>query len=147
MNGKQLLIAACVFMLGLPILFCGGCIVLGVIGAAVTPIEPDPPAAPSPKPSPSRPPEQPNPQEKPQETPQPSFFSPVITSAEYQQLATGISYEEAVRIIGSPGEEVSRTDLAGTTTVMYMWKNTNGSNANAMFQNGKLVTKAQFGLR
>jgi hypothetical protein len=29
---------------------------------------------------------------------------------------------------------------------MYSWKNRNGSNMNAMFQDGELVTKAQFGL-
>jgi hypothetical protein len=58
-----------------------------------------------------------------------------------------MSYEEAVRIIGEPGTEISRSDLAGYTTVMYSWSNTGGANMNAMFQNGALVTKAQFGLR
>lgn len=29
---------------------------------------------------------------------------------------------------------------------MYSWVNFDGSNANAMFQNGELVMKAQFGL-
>lgn len=38
--------------------------------------------------------------------------------------------------------------MAGITTVMFMWEGTSfGGNMNAMFQNGKLVTKAQFGLR
>lgn len=50
-------------------------------------------------------------------------------------------------MIGSPGEEAARSSLAGYTTVMYSWKNANGSNMNAMFQNDRLVTKAQFGLR
>jgi hypothetical protein len=30
---------------------------------------------------------------------------------------------------------------------MYSWQNDSGSNMNAMFQNGKLVNKAQLGLR
>ena len=30
---------------------------------------------------------------------------------------------------------------------MYMWQNSDGSNMNAMFQNDKLVNKAQFGLK
>lgn len=71
---------------------------------------------------------------------------PVATRAEYSQLREGMTYEEAVRIIGARGDELSRSDLAGITTVMYSWVNDNGSNMNAMFQNNKLVTKAQFGL-
>lgn len=42
--------------------------------------------------------------------------------------------------------ELCRSDLAGHTTVMYAWKNRNGSNMSAMFQDGALVSKAQFGL-
>jgi hypothetical protein len=30
---------------------------------------------------------------------------------------------------------------------MYSWKNADGSNMSAMFQNGQLIAKAQFGLR
>ena len=71
---------------------------------------------------------------------------PVVTRSEYSQLREGMTYEEAVRIIGVRGDELSRSDLAGITTVMYSWVNDNGSNMNAMFQNNKLVTKAQFGL-
>lgn len=37
--------------------------------------------------------------------------------------------------------------IAGYTTVMYEWKNDDGSNMNARFQNGGLVNKAQFGLQ
>jgi hypothetical protein len=72
--------------------------------------------------------------------------APVVTRAEYDGLKEGISYSEAVSIIGVSGEELSRSDLAGISTVMYSWTNANGSNMNAMFQNGKLITKAQFGL-
>jgi hypothetical protein len=34
----------------------------------------------------------------------------------------------------------------GYVSVMYIWKNSDGSNMNALFQNGKLLNKAQFGL-
>lgn len=71
---------------------------------------------------------------------------PVVTKAKYDQLSEGMTYSEAARIIGTPGDELSRSDLAGISTVMYSWANSNGSNMNAMFQNGKLVTKAQLGL-
>lgn len=72
---------------------------------------------------------------------------PIVTLAEYEQIREGMTYEQVKTIIGTPGQELSRSDLAGYTTVMYSWSNTNGSNMNAMFQNGRLVNKAQFGLR
>ncbi len=75
-----------------------------------------------------------------------AIFGMPVTMAEFSQIKPGMSYEEVEAIIGSPGEEMSRSELAGFTTVMYVWKNATGSNMNAMFQNGALVNKAQFGL-
>lgn len=72
---------------------------------------------------------------------------PIVTLAEYEQIREGMTYGEVIAVIGSPGEELSRSDMAGYVTVMYSWSNANGSNMNAMFQNGRLVTKAQLGLR
>lgn len=71
-----------------------------------------------------------------------------VTMAQYEQLTTGMPYDAAVRILGGSGTELSRSELAGVTTVMYAWDGTTiGANMNAMFQDGKLVQKAQFGLR
>ncbi len=78
--------------------------------------------------------------------PLPSATRTVVTMAEYNRLQTGMTYQQAVEIIGAPGEELSRSELAGTLTVMYSWSNLGGSNMNAMFQNNGLVNKAQFGL-
>jgi hypothetical protein len=75
-----------------------------------------------------------------------SYSMKRITADEYARLYDGISYSQAVTIIGDPGEETSRTDMAGYVTVAYSWKNYDGSNAILMFQNDKLVSKAQFGL-
>ncbi|HXG73164.1 MAG TPA: hypothetical protein VNJ04_21440 [Gemmatimonadaceae bacterium] len=72
---------------------------------------------------------------------------PLVTAAEYGSLQDGMSYEEAVRIIGTAGTEASRSNVVGITTLLYSWQNPDGSNMNAMFQNDKLVTKAQYGLR
>lgn len=69
-----------------------------------------------------------------------------VTAANYEDLKTGMTYEDAQKIIGSPGEELSSSELSGQKTVMIAWKNWDGSNMNAMFQNNRLVTKAQFGL-
>lgn len=78
----------------------------------------------------------------------PSRADRTVTAAEYARLTTGMSYQQAVGIIGFEGEELSRSEIAGITTVMYQWTNPgfSGANMNAMFQDGRLVTKAQFGL-
>jgi len=84
----------------------------------------------------------------------PSIGSQIVTFAEYNQIENGMSYRQVVGIIGAEGEEMSRNKIEGvpgvvetTETVMYQWKNNNGSNMNAMFQNDKLMQKAQFGLK
>lgn len=80
--------------------------------------------------------------------------SPVVTKSEYARLSNGISYWDARQIIGESGEELSRNHMDGVPgvmqsidTVMYSWTNHDGSNMNAMFQNDRLMQKAQFGLR
>lgn len=83
----------------------------------------------------------------------PSIGTQSITMAKYLQLKNGMSYNEVTRILGKPGEEMSRNKMDGVAgvmdsveTIMYQWINGNGSNMNAMFQNDKLVQKSQFGL-
>jgi hypothetical protein len=65
-----------------------------------------------------------------------------------------MTYKEVIAIIGPPSQEVSRSYMEGVPgvmpsveTVMYVWEGTWGANMNAMFQNGRLISKAQFGLR
>jgi hypothetical protein len=75
---------------------------------------------------------------------------PAVTMANFNRLRMGMSYAQVTAIIGEPSQEMSRVEVAGTETVMYMWEAdgiTFGGNMNAMFQNGRLVSKAQFGLR
>lgn len=69
-----------------------------------------------------------------------------ITMAKFNQISEGMTYEQVVAIVGEPGELMSSSDLAGIKTVAYSWKNRNGSNMLAMFQNGAMVQKSQFGL-
>ena len=52
-----------------------------------------------------------------------------------------MTYEQVVAIIGHPGEELSRGGKFDT--VIYAWKNSDGSNMMAAFQNGKLQQKGQ----
>lgn len=82
------------------------------------------------------------------------FGGPVVTMSEYQQVANGMTYRQVSRIIGAPGEETSRSridgvsgTMSGMETVSYHWINPDGSNMNAIFQNDKLMSKTQFGLR
>lgn len=70
-----------------------------------------------------------------------------VTMEEYKKIKNGMSYEEVVEIIGFEGTEMSSNELAGIKTIMYSWQNADGSNMNAMFQNNKLNSKAQFGLK
>jgi len=78
----------------------------------------------------------------------------VVSLSDYERIRPGMSYFEVRMIIGDGGTELSRSHLDGVAgvmesidTVMYGWSNANGSNMNAMFQNDKLIQKAQFGLR
>lgn len=70
-----------------------------------------------------------------------------ITKQAFGLLQTGFSYKSVCDVLGSAGTEMSRSELAGTVTVMYSWTNADGSNMNAMFQNDRMISKAQFGLR
>lgn len=69
-----------------------------------------------------------------------------ITMSKFEQVKEGMSYEQVKEIIGDSGAVISSSELGGVKTVMYQWQNPSGANMNAMFQNGKLVNKAQFGL-
>lgn len=78
----------------------------------------------------------------------------VVSKVNFDRIDHGMSYVKVVKIIGSEGEELVSNlseGVPGVTesvkTVMYSWKNRNGSNMNVMFQNDKLIQKAQFGLK
>jgi hypothetical protein len=70
-----------------------------------------------------------------------------LTLAKFNAVRAGMTYQQACQVLGSEGQELSRSEFAGHTTVMYKWDGWIGTNMNAMFQNGKLISKAQFGLR
>lgn len=84
----------------------------------------------------------------------PSFGKQNVSFDSYNKIQNGMSYKNVVAIIGAEGEEMSRSKMDGVPgvmasieTTMYQWVNDNGSNMNAMFQNDKLMQKAQFGLK
>lgn len=83
-----------------------------------------------------------------QEKPNEPENKPTISKAEFEQIKTGMTYEEVVKIIGGEGNLLSETKIGNIHSVMYEWDGEGmiGANANFIFQNGKLQTKSQFGL-
>lgn len=71
---------------------------------------------------------------------------PAVTLGEYRRLTYGMPYEHAMAVIGEPGLEVSRVRFGDSTTVVYAWRNPNGSHMKALFENERLASRAQFGL-
>lgn len=69
-----------------------------------------------------------------------------VTIENFNKLKTGMKYEDVVKILGSEGTVISESEVAGYKTVMYQWKGGYVANMNCMFQNGKMMSKAQFGL-
>lgn len=72
--------------------------------------------------------------------------SPSLTKETFDLCQTGMSYDQVVAIVGPPESTLSETDIGGIRTIMYQWKGGFVANANMTFQDGKLVSKAQFGL-
>ena len=72
-----------------------------------------------------------------------------VSLAQYQKLQTGMTYPKVVAVLGCDGSELSQVEMGGFKTVMYMWdgEGSLGANMNIMLQNGKLILRAQFGLK
>lgn len=70
-----------------------------------------------------------------------------VTMANFSRIKTGMTYPQVVKLLGKEGQEMSSNEIAGHTTVMYMWQSSGLGNMNAMFQDGKLISKSQFGLK
>lgn len=71
-----------------------------------------------------------------------------ITLDEFNSIETGMTYQEVVDIIGSEGTLSSENTIGDTNTKMYIWYGKDGlSNANFIFSNDSLTSKAQLGLK
>lgn len=71
-----------------------------------------------------------------------------VTMEQFTTIKEGMTYEEVVAVLGSEGEVLSSNEVGGYKTVMYKWDGAAVmSNMNATFQNGKMMSKAQFGLK
>lgn len=76
---------------------------------------------------------------------------PSMSKAEFDQIQIGMTYEEAIAIIGGPGELMSETGTKGDQyyTAMYSFEGDGGFGANAILtsQGGKMMNKTQMGLK
>lgn len=76
-----------------------------------------------------------------------------LTRANFEKLQTGMSYEQVVQIVGRSGEVYTESEFMGTRTVGYIWKATKadkaapGASMSIVFQDDKLLSKSQYGLR
>ncbi len=78
-------------------------------------------------------------------TPPPNNSS--ITMAKYNQVKNGISYDDAVKILGGEGNEISNSEIGKYKTATYKWDGENYSYIILTFQNDKLMFKAQGNLK
>lgn len=69
------------------------------------------------------------------------------TMDKYNQVQTGMSYDQVKEIMGGDGELESDTDVSGSKSQLYLWNGESvGSNASITFTDGAVSSKAQFGL-
>lgn len=78
-----------------------------------------------------------------------SNSSEYITKDEYDQIKTGMTYDDVKQIIGSEGSLTSTTSVKDSTVEIYTWYGNGnaGSNANVTFTNDSVTGKAQIGLK
>ena len=69
-----------------------------------------------------------------------------LSLEKYNQLKDGMKYEEVAAILGE-GEEQSVTEILGSRVTSYQWKGEGYSSITGTFQNGKMTSKSQFGLK
>lgn len=77
-----------------------------------------------------------------------------LTLAKFESISNGMTYDEVIAIIGSEGTIMSEVGVKGEAyyTVTYQYdgdkvKGDLGANAILLFQDGKLNTKSQIGLK
>lgn len=69
-----------------------------------------------------------------------------ITEDKFNQIQSGMTYEQVKGIIGTDGENISEMDIAGTKTIMYQWDSDSWGNAIITFQNDQVTDKSQVGI-
>lgn len=73
--------------------------------------------------------------------------STLITKEKYDQIQTGMSYDQVVQLIGSNGQNISESEINGTHYSTYSWTAEDGvSSANISFRDNVVISKSQMDL-
>ena len=75
-----------------------------------------------------------------------------VSPDKYDGILIGASYRTTVWYFGCEGEELARSGAGRYATVAYVWYGEGlagllGANITMIFQNGRLISKAQFGMK
>lgn len=71
-----------------------------------------------------------------------------ITLEKFNKIENGMTYDQVKDIIGCDGTVNSETEVSNIKMTIYSWYGKdNISNANVTVQNGKIISKAQIGLK
>lgn len=69
-----------------------------------------------------------------------------IDAKKFKQIEEGMTYKQVVKIVGSKGVQQSTSSYGGITASAYMWQSDDWGTAVVMFENKKVVSKAQYGV-
>ena len=70
-----------------------------------------------------------------------------VTKAKFDEVKTGMSYNEVKDIIGSEGEKTSMSKISETTLASYVWKGDKYASLRTSFKDDKLTSKSQSNLK
>ena len=71
-----------------------------------------------------------------------------ITLEQFNQIQTGMTYDQVKQILGSEGRLSTQTEIMGIRSSLYTWMNSGGSNIVITFgSEGTVDSKSQFGLK
>lgn len=71
---------------------------------------------------------------------------PQMNATNFARIREGMTFDEVVAIVGEPSQLLSSSQIGESKAVVYQWKAGFFANAIAMFQDGKMISKAQTGL-
>lgn len=71
-----------------------------------------------------------------------------LTLSNFKKIKMGMTYKEVAMLIGE-GEISSQSEQGKISILIYSWTNNSlfGANCNVIFQNDKVTTKSQIGLK
>lgn len=69
-----------------------------------------------------------------------------IDENKFNQIQSGMTYDEVKNIIGEDGQNISESEIAGIKTIMYQWEDDSWGIAIVTFQNDQVTNKSQSGI-